>query len=522
MVVEAIRKGFGQAEDVAADLVRPTVDVRAGELHLMATDGERALMLAGAPIYARGDRIVRPIVDDMQAANGLRTKVARLTDVGCDSMVDHLSRSADWLRYDGRKKDTVLTDPPIAVAKTILSRDGEWSFPRLAGVITTPTLRPDGSLLCKPGFDAQTQLLLIDPSTLPSIPSKPSRRDAMAALETLDALLAEFPFVDDASRSVALSGLITPVVRGALPVAPLHAVAAPVAGSGKSYIVDIASAIGTGQRAPVIAAGNKDDETEKRLISALLNGQAIISIDNVNGQLGGDVLCQMIERPLVSVRPLGVSKLIRLESRATTFATGNNIQLVGDMTRRVVLCSLDPNMERPELRQFQSRPFDLVLGDRGKYVAAALMIARAYVSAGFPGELPALASFEDWSRVVRSALVWLGRADPVETMETARAEDPTTSSLRALFGAWADTIGDAERTSAQIKERAREEYMGNLTAPDLHQAVHDVAQGNRGEIDAKRLGHFLTRHKGRIIDGLKLKDRYDTARKVNVWSIVRV
>ena len=240
------------------------------------------------------------------------------------------------------------------MALTILSRDGERRLPILAGVITTPTLRPNGTILSQPGYDGQTRLLLLDPPQLPPIPDMPSKAEASAALDLLDSLLEGFPFVDDASRSVALSGIITPVVRRATPVAPLHANTAPVAGSGKSYLIDIASAVHSGERAPVIAAGRTEEETEKRLGAALLNGQPIVSIDNVNGQLGGDALCQMIERPVVSLRPLGVSKLVKIESHATMFATGNNIQLVGDMTRRVILCSLDPNMERPELRTFRS------------------------------------------------------------------------------------------------------------------------------------------------------------------------
>ena len=37
-------------------------------------------------------------------------------------------------------------------------------------------------------------------------------------------------------------------------------------------------------------------------------------------------------------------------------ATGNNLVLVGDMTRRALLCRLDPERERPELRRFDSDP----------------------------------------------------------------------------------------------------------------------------------------------------------------------
>ena len=164
----------------------------------------------------------------------------------------------------------------------------------------------------------------------------------------------------------------------------MHAARAPTAGSGKSYVFDIASAIAIGQPCPVMAAGRTEEETEKRLGAALLAGQPIINIDNVNGELGGDALCQIIERPIVEVRILGKSERARIEARSTVFATGNNLRLLGDMTRRVILCTLDARRERPELRQFKRDPVAEVLGDRGRYVGAALTVVRAYLVAGKP------------------------------------------------------------------------------------------------------------------------------------------
>lgn len=392
----------------------------------------------------------------------------------------------------------------------------------MAGVITTPTLRPDGTILCEAGYDEQTQLLLIDPPRMPDIAEKPTKKDAEIALALLDNLLNEFPFVDRASRSVALSALITPVVRGAMSVVPLHATTAPVAGSGKSYIIDIAAAISLGQRAPVIAAGRDEAETEKRLVAALLGGQPIVSIDNVNGQLGGDFLCQMIERPVVTPRILGLSKNALIESRASTFATGNNIQLLGDMTRRVLLCTLDPNTERPELRDFAGKPYETVIFNRGKYIAAALTVIRAYVVAGKPGRLQPLASFEDWSGLVRSALVWLGKADPIETMESARAEDPITSGLRALYAAWHGAAGGKALSAGEVVSLANDRWDSNLLHPEFNQVLRDVAESRRGDLDARALGRYLGRHKGRVIDGMKLQDEDDTHKKQKVWSIVKV
>lgn len=500
----------------------PTITIEAGQLHTMATKAEKALLDGKAPFYVRGEKIVRPVLDELPASNGRRTKVARLAEVTGAVTIDHLSRTANFLKWNARKKGYVRADPPADMAAILLSRDGEWSFPRLAGVITTPTLRPDGTILSEAGYDAATQLLLLNPPALPKMPPKPTRGAAVKALKILDALLDEFPFVDEESRSVALSALITPVVRGAISVAPLHTTTAPVPGSGKSYIIDLASAINSGERAPVLSAGKTEEELEKRLVSALLSGQTIIALDNVNGQLGGDFLCQVIERPVVAVRPLGQSTFTKVESRATCFATGNNIQLVGDMTRRVIVCSLDPDMERPELRTFKHSPFDQILADRGLFVAAALIIVRAYVVAGCPNQLPALASFEDWSRLVRSALVWLGKKDPVETMKRAREDDPVAGMLKNLLISWHKATGSDKHTSGAICELAGHQIHGGFVNATLREALLEVAEDKRGGLNSKKLGHYLGRYNNRVIAGLKLQASDDGGANQKLWRVVKV
>lgn len=509
-----------EAPPQPSDGTKPTIRVKQGDLHILATQAENALIEADAPLFVRGG-IVRPIVDEMPAAHGRKTKVARLATVDASMMVDHLSRSAKWEKYNVREKAWVPTDPPLNVAKTVLSRDGEWRLRNLAAVLTTPTLRPDGTVLATAGYDPATRLLLMDPPALPPMRERPSRADALRELELLNGLLHDFPFVNAASRSVALSALITPVVRGAMPVAPMHAITAPVAGSGKSFIIDLSSTLVTGDRAPVIAAGRNEEETEKRLGSALLAGLPIISIDNVNGALGGDALCQMIERPVVSLRPLGVSQLVRVESRATTFATGNNIQIVGDMTRRVVLCSLDPDMERPEMRVFTLNPLQDVITGRGRYIAAAITIVRAYIVAGRPGLLPKLASFEGWSDCVRSALVWLGHADPVDTMLSARADDPVLKTLSAVLHSWHSTLEHREFTTGEIKQKAEEtdHSSGRHVRNDLYLSLVEAASDRAGVINSMSLGKYLGRHKGRIVDGLKLVSAVDSHTKQNTWRV---
>ena len=506
---------------------RPIIQITNGLVHEIATKAEELLIAAETPFYARGGAVVRPIIEEVDAAHGYKTKAARLTGVTIDTMTDHLSRNVNWHKFDLRRSKYVPTDPPRQVIQTILSRDGEWKFPALAGIITTPTLRPDGSILRTPGYDSATRLLLVDPPEMPHIPSSPTRADAEAALAALLELVEDFPFSDPESRAVALSGLMTPVVRGAMPVAPLHCASAPTPGTGKSYLVDLCSAIATGQRCPVIAAGRTEEETEKRLVGAALAGYPIISIDNVNGELGGDLLCQMVERQMLSLRPLGGSGLRIIESKATMFATGNNITPRGDLVRRTLRAVIDANVERPELRQFRKNPYRQILANRGRYVAAIITIVRAHVAAGHPAAGTPLASFESWSEMVRNPLIWLGCADPVQTIETAREEDPELLLFAVAMVELEKVLREGPMTSGEIKDAANRSlsnndhsYYGQIQYqnPELRQVLLDAA-GFKGEIDTRRLGHFLARYSGRINGNLKLTSRYDRKRKQKTWLI---
>ena len=148
-------------------------------------------------------------------------------------------------------------------------------------------------------------------------------------------------------------------------------------------------------------------------------------------------------------------------------------------------------MESPEERTFRSNPVALVLADRGKYIAACLTIARAYISAGRPGRLPPRASYEGWSDIVRSPLVWLGWSDPVETVASIRTEDPVRQQRAAVFAAWAAelTVGVGYQTSELIV-KSEAWGQGERTCPELFAALFAVAASRGGgqQIDFAPLG----------------------------------
>ena len=479
----------------------PIIRVVAGELHLAASEGEAALIAAGLPIYQRGHSLVRPVTQEVHAARGRMTISAALVALTLHSLIDALCTVATWERFDARTEDWVRIDPPKRVADTILSRAGVWTFPKIIGVVTTPTIRQDGSILAAPGYDPATRLYhAADPSVrLTETVRRPSRSDAESALDLLSALLVEFPFVDGrggVDEAVALSAMITPVVRGAIPNAPMHAFRANTAGTGKSFLADVSSAISAGRDCPVAAAGSDEIETEKRLAGLLLAGFPLISLDNVNGELGGDLLCQAIERPLIRLRPLGRSDIVEVESRATIFGNGNGMRVRGDMTRRTLTCDLDAGVERPELREFRDNPVAMVMADRGAYVSACLVIVRAYLAAGSPEKRPPVASFTEWSDLVRSALIWLGCSDPAQSMEAAREDDPELSELREIIEVWRETLPvNTPLTCKRIvawsddkKLAADGRQTDQFMWPNLRDLLHRLAGERNGSINMNRLG----------------------------------
>lgn len=489
----------------------PSIRFIAGELPSITDKAERALIAAHRGVYQRGERLVRPGLLRLKTARKGEVETLSIVELGEHALVEELTRAADWEKYDMRAEAWLACDAPSKVAKTLAQRVGRWKVPVLSGIINAPTLREDGSILSRPGWDKATGLLLQRRGAiLPEIPEEPDWDDARAALSVLQHLLETFPFVSDAHRAVALSVILTACIRRSLPTAPLHAFTAPVMGSGKSKLVDIASVISTGREAGVIAQGKTEEEMEKRLGGLLMAGVPLIAIDNCEAPLGGEILCQMLTQTAVRTRVLGLSEVPELPSSALVTATGNNLVISGDMTRRALVCRIDPQVERPEMREFASDPVVVAKADRGKYLAAALTVLRAYHVAGRPEQAKPLGSFETWSGWVRDALIWAGAEDPVATMMEARKSDPKLEDVTEVITLWREHVGvDVEVTVRALIERATAQqtnFNGGMTfrLPDFREVLLKVG-GSAGAINGKRLGKWLGQNRGRIVDGLSIE-----------------
>ncbi|WP_458094208.1 hypothetical protein [Roseomonas sp. WA12] len=494
---------------------RPVIRLAGGEIPAIVDAAEDALLHAELGVYQRGPYIVRPGTVMVKVAQERDVMGRQIFEVEEHALAEALTRAAGWEKFDARSESWVTIDAPLKVAATYRERKGAWRLPVLSGLINAPTLRPDGSVLAEPGYDRATGLLLETGGVqFPSVPEAPDWEEGRQAISVLMGLIETFPFMEETDRAVALSTILTACIRRSLPTAPLHAFTAPVMGSGKSKLVDLACLIATGREAAVMSQGKTEEEFEKRLGSLLLAGETVIPIDNCEAALGGEFLCTVLTQTKARTRILGRSETPELPTNALITATGNNLVLSGDMTRRAVMARLDPGCERPELRVFSIDPLAEIRVNRPRYLIAALTVLRAYHVAGRPKQRNPLGSFEEWSRTVRDALVWLDLSDPVETMDVLRASDPGLDALVAVIIHWSQVLGGKKVTVREIIDAAADQVtvagVGTIAAPryafrhpDFREALLAVA-GDSGAINSRRLGKWLGTHHGRIVNGRRI------------------
>jgi hypothetical protein len=92
-------------------------------------------------------------------------------------------------------------------------------------------------------------------------------------------------------------------------------------------------------------------------------------------------------------------------------------------------------------------------------VAAVITLVWAYRAAGLPQGCGPLGSYSARSATVRSALVWLGEADPVLSMDVMREEDPGLAIIGELIANWRDHLfPGSPYTAVEVEEVARERH----------------------------------------------------------------
>lgn len=504
---KTLRKWIGLGDD--GDGVDPNaIVVRPGELPQAVDRAEQALIDNGVEIFQRFESLVR-VARIMTSAEseGIKRETGSLVlqTVTSPWLREQFARHARWAKK--QKKKFVPVDPPTDAATAYLARVGNWNLRFLKGVIQAPTLRPDGSVLQDKGYDADTGLLY-DPgrTEFERVPDHPTQEEARVALDLLKEPFREFRFDGEPHRSVALAAVMTALVRRMFPSAPLFAVDAPTAGSGKSLLSEIVCIIATGHKPAMMSQGKSDEENEKRLSSVLMAGDPVIVIDNCDRPIEGDFLCTMLNQEKVRPRILGQSEVRNVPTGSLVIATGNNLELAGDVTRRTLFCRIDTGQERPDQIEYSFDAIAETVEMRPRLVVAALTVLRAYIAQGKPMPLKKIGSFERWG-LIREALVWLEQPDPALTRELVMADDPHKAVLVDFLRLWRDVFGSMKKSLSEVAHMAQEEGHGGAQA-----IIGELIANTNGRVfNTRSAGKFLRKHVGRIAGGMMLKAETDSS-----------
>jgi Domain of unknown function (DUF3854) len=466
-------------------------------------DAAERILVANATrlrLFQRAAEVVRVITLDREVERtGLRrpTGTVQLAPVSTLNLLETFDRLIAWERPGG-EDGPEPADCPAKIAGTYLARIGDWKLPALLGVIEAPVMRPDGTILNTGGYDETTGLYLHG-EDWPAIPNAPTRAAAEDALRELLEPFSEFPFVDEAARSVFVAACVTALQRRLLEFAPLFGFDAPGQRSGKSLLAESVSIIATGRRPAAMSAATEQNEFRKAITAALHEGHLIINLDNITHPLGSPDLARALTQFEYADRLLGANRLLRMPTNVLWLATGNNLTFKDDLPSRTLLSRIDAQLERPEERIFNIADLtSYLIANRKRLVVASLTILRAYHVAGRPKQsVKPWGGFDQWSREIREPLVWLGLTDPCATRERIIASDPERELRAEVLRAWYAAFDDRVMLVREVIIAAEGE---------LKQALLMVAatRDDSNQIDPRRLGNWCASTKDRVIDGLRL------------------
>jgi hypothetical protein len=375
----------GTASPIATgESVRPWIQVNNVELPDITDASIKALKKLGGT-FVRSNDLVRIRIDEKNRA-GIETMSEA-------ALRGRMARAAIYYteRYNAKtdSRSETIVAPPVNAVQDVMTI-GDWPFPALDGVIESPTMRPDGSIVLTPGYDAATRLYLVmSPGLdLPVIPNEPEQADVEAALALICDLFVDMPFEDEASRANALGALLTPIARPMIagPV-PMPIFDSPQQGSGKTLTAQLIGLVATGEMPEPSPAPDAPEEWRKSISAQLGAARSVILIDNITRTLEDGSLAAVLTSTTWSDRLLGRNdKQIKLPARACWMATGNNVKVGGDLITRTYLVRLDAKMSRPQERDGFKHPNieQWVRSNRGLLLKAALVLCRAWHVAGRP------------------------------------------------------------------------------------------------------------------------------------------
>ena len=496
--------------------------------HRCVDDAIKAMM-SDPDIFCRGTVLVRVVPNNRNAGRSGGVSIRQLVSA---TLRERLTLYGNILGY-AKSGELEPAHPPTWLVSALEAR-AHWPGIRpLEAVNDGPLLREDGSVCCTDGYDPASQVLVHGTDKFPLMPEHPTLEDAKQAIQSLREVVCDYTFEAPEHRSGFLAAVLTMVGRRAFTgPSPLFMMDANVRGAGKGLLAQTAIVIGSGEEGFLSGVPADNEEMRKQITAAAVAGAQVIFFDNVTGEFGNASLDRALTTVRWRDRVLGKTEQVDLPLTPCWIATGNNIIVGADTTRRIVHVRLDVLSERPEERSGFKHPNLLawVKQERSRLYVAALTILAAYIRAGRPAQnLTAYGSFDGWSDLIRSALVWCGEADPcLGNKRLAESVDSSRETLVTLVTTWA--AFDPQNTGLVMADVVagffppdRSPILVTEHAAEFRSALEALPGASIGQKPptARSLGNALRSYRRRVVNELFIDTDPEKEKAAGkVWRIM--
>lgn len=470
---------------------RPNLWIRMDtNLDLMVTSTVRCL--AKHPnVYARGGNLVEVLGGSIR-------------EIPNAQLHERVAEVANFFSVD-REKKKVVKSPTQKLVNAVATRGLErWlgdGVRPLDGVTAVPMLRADGTILDTPGYDAATRYLYQPSIDFGTVPSEPTREDALEALRVLVEPLQGYPWRRNAmglspSISAYLALILSLFTRHLVDNVPAFGISATTPGSGKTYLAHIPSILLHGDVEEPVTLPKDDEAMDKSLSSILRKGSRYVLFDNVSKPIDFPSLNLLLTNKRYGARILGRTEMGSYTNEAVFAFTGNNLQPQGDLCRRWIPIQLVPSVSDPESIRHDFDPMQRAKQDRALLVRSALTILRAWCVAGRPKvDGRTLGSFPAWSEMIPEVLVWLGMSNPIDTRNDSDVtHDTELSKLAELAEALEMACAISNREWITVQELLRLAYPElprGTSLPEAHRTMVDRLESALGEHGRTQAGKAL-------------------------------
>lgn len=345
------------------------------------------------------------------------------------------------------------------------------------------------------------------------------------ARQMLYKILTGFCFEDESDKEIAISYILTPALRGLYKDkrerTPCFALIANRERAGKDYLAGVRSLIYTGMTIdhPPLADGEKAnvEEWRKKFTSILMNGSGIFHSANNIGYLNNPVFEALITSKTMEDRLLGSNTQKSFDNCLDmSFSANIGLRWRGDMSGRLRKINLFYAEEDPNSREFPiPNLHEFILEKRGYILSCIYALIKDWYENDTPcQENKVFTSFPIWAKMCGGLMEYHQLGNPL-TFQTdddvgGNEEERQMGAVFELMFRWMQNENKFNVKSSDIinaikEHQDKDDRTRSISGYDDldDESIMTIPTSNNG--DKLRLGHLITRFKGRILRGIKFK-----------------